>query len=119
MGLRRNWRAKVWSVDVRENYTMAEMSTSKKKEDGTYETDWSSKYVMLVDKAHEAGVKANDTVYVDDFEVTNKWDPEKKIMYTNYKIRSFGSDSNKKKKDDEPAQTARASASGDADLPFD
>ena len=118
MGLRRNWRAKVWNVEVKDNYSIAEMSTSKKKEDGTYESDWACKKVLLVGKAREAGVKANDVVYIDDFEVTNKWDAEKKTMYTNYKIHAFA-DNGGKKKTEEPAKAAAAPVADADDLPFD
>lgn len=116
MGLRRHWRVKVWAVERKENYSMAEMSTSKKKEDGTYETDWSSKYVMLVGKAHEADVKPGDVVYVNDFEVTNRYDKEKKQLFTNYKIIAF-EDRNGAKKEEKKEESV---VNNDAeDLPFD
>lgn len=119
MGLRTGWRAKIWAVEKREKCTIVEMSTSTKNKEGTYETDWSCKRVMLVGDAHEVGVRVGDFVEIGDFEVRNKFDKERNQLYTDYKVfdlkilrRNGETVEDKPKKEAAPKQE-------DDELPFD
>lgn len=111
MGFRTGTFAKVWNVKKGNgNYYVAEMSTSKKMKDrdgndilengkAKYETDWSNKFVRLVGTAAKQAetLKAGDSVKIESCDVTNKYDKEKKVTYTNYVIFAFadnGSNSN-------------------------
>lgn len=89
--------AKVWDVKPGKNsgYCMAEMSTSRKTQSGEYEQDWANKFVMLCGDAVSImdGFQKGMTVRIGECAVTNKWDKEKKVMYTNYAIYSFQDDS--------------------------
>lgn len=92
MGFRNGAYAKVWKVKPgKGNYYEAEMSTSRKKQDGTYETDWSYKFVRLVGTAAEQAqsIKDGDSVQIGSCDVTNKYDKERNTTYTNYVIFNF------------------------------
>lgn len=111
MGLRKGWRAKIWKVDKRDKFTVVEMTTSTKAQDGNYYTDWRCSHTMLVGKAHEANIEPGDMVTIGDFEVRNKYDEEKKTTYTDYKIFDFeeirkreGAPAEKPIKKEEPKQ---------------
>lgn len=99
MGFRTGAYAKIWAVKPSSTgkSMVAEMSTSKKKQDGSYETDWSSKFVTLAGQAAKEVENieirsSGKLVRIGDCDVTCKWDAEKKIMYTNYVIFSFQKD---------------------------
>lgn len=92
MAFRTGAYAKVWSCQKGQgNYYVAEMSTSKKGQDGNYERDWANKFVRLIGTAAKRAETLNDgdSVRIGDCEVTNHYDAAKKIMYTNYAIFSF------------------------------
>lgn len=82
----------VWKTENKGKYTVAEMSTSKKnKETDKYETDWSNKFVRLVGTAHDQAKNfgERENVKIGSCEVTNKYDKEKNVTYTNYVIFGF------------------------------
>ena len=82
----------VWKTENKGKYTVAEMSTSKKnKETDKYETDWSNKFVRLVGTAHEQAKNfgERENLKIGSCDVTNKYDKEKNITYTNYVIFGF------------------------------
>jgi len=55
MGFRQSAFARIWSVDVEENYSTANISISKKnKETGNYVVEFNDGFVHLVGAAHEA-----------------------------------------------------------------
>lgn len=83
-------QATVWSIESKGNYTQAQISTSKKKQDGTYETDFSS-YVRLVGAAHDKSVGLNpkDRITPTNFEITKSYNKEQKKEYTNIVIFDF------------------------------
>ena len=88
-----NAYAKVWEVQETTNQNgttkkTLRVSTSKKKEDGTYETDFSG-FVTLVGKAKEKAVADGDRIQFLSVGVTNNYDKEKKITYTNYTCFDF------------------------------
>ena len=95
MAFRSGAYAKVWNCEKGNgNYYVAEMSTSKKGQNGEYEKDWSSKFVRLIGTAAKRAesLGKGDTVRIGDCEVTNHYDNAKKTMYTNFAIFSFMDD---------------------------
>lgn len=92
MGFGQGRYAKIWKVENKGKYHVAEMSTSKKnRETDQYETDWQNKFVRLVGSAHEQieSMDISKSVKIGSCEVTNKYDKEKNITYTNYTIFGF------------------------------
>lgn len=91
MGFRTGAFATVWSTESKGNVVKVRISTSKKnKQSGEYETDFSS----FVNFVGEAGKKASllkekDKIKIGDCDVTNSYDKEKKVTYTNYAIFSY------------------------------
>lgn len=98
MGFRKDGFCRVFKVEDKGNYSVAEISTSKKNKDtDKYETDWSNKFVRLVGTAHNQLKKMTVgdkgiTLKIGDCDVTNNYDKEKKITYTNYVIFNFHED---------------------------
>lgn len=84
--------AKVWEVKKAEqgNYYLAQLSTSRKTQDG-YEKDWSDGRVRLVGEAAKkaATLAGNERIRIGSCGVTNTYDKEKKVMYTNYVVFDF------------------------------
>jgi len=85
MGFKVGAYAKVWEYEKKGKYAEARISTSKKMEDKTYEADFSSR-VRLIGKALNCEMKKGDTIKILGCEVTNSYDKEKKINYTNFVI---------------------------------
>ena len=114
MGFRIDAYAKVWEVEDKGNYSEAKISISKKnKQTNEYETDFQSK-VRFVGQAHTCKVKANDRIKIKACDVSNKYDKEKKITYTNYVIFEIETDGEQPKAismEDLPTVI-------DSDLPF-
>lgn len=95
MGFRNGAYAKIWEVTpVSDTATKLRMSISRKdKTTGEYEQDFSG-FVMAVGSAaasKAAKLNAGDRIKIGDTDVTTKYDKEKKITYTNYKLFSFES----------------------------
>ena len=110
MGLKSGCKVAIWSIDDREKFCRVSMNTQSKDKEGHYFTDWSNKFVSLFGKAYEAvkGITINEDAkeHIDcrigwgyertgendkkfkqiPFEVTNNYDKEKKILYTNYAV---------------------------------
>lgn len=99
MGFRRGSYAKIWKVEQgKGNYMTAQMSVSKKnKETGQYDVQWSDNFVKLIGKAAEdaRGLSKGDSVKIGECDVTNRYDKEKGVVYTNYAIFSFDEIENK------------------------
>ena len=88
MGLRTGCIATIWQVEPKGKYTRVKFSTSKKNKDtNTYETDFSG-FANFVGQAHAeaAKLKERDRVKLEEFEVTNKYDKEKKTTNTYYSV---------------------------------
>lgn len=93
MGFRTNSFCTVWEVEsVSDFNTKARISTSRKnKQTGEYETDFSG-FVSFIGTAaakKALGLKEKSRIRLKDVDVTTKYDKEKGIQYTNYKIFSF------------------------------
>lgn len=104
MGFRQGAYARIWSVDDMGNYSVANVSVSRKnKETGEYNVEFSDGYVRLVGTAHTAAqelglptaeefdpsVHKGVSIRVSSCDVTNKYDNEKKKLYTNCVIFGF------------------------------
>lgn len=75
--------------------TKLRMSVSRKnKQTGEYEQDFSG-FVLAIGTAAAGkalGLKEGSRIKIGDCDVTTKYDPQKKITYTNYKMFSFSTD---------------------------
>lgn len=87
--------ARIWSIEDKGNYSVAKISTSKKRKDGNgYETDFQDGFVRLIGSAHEKGKTLTVTekgvaIQITSCEVTTPYDAETKKGYTNYAIFAF------------------------------
>lgn len=87
--------ARIWSIEDKGNYSVAKISTSKKRKDGEgYETDFQDGYVRLIGSAHEKGKTLTVTekgvaIQITSCEVTTPYNAETKKGYTNYAIFAF------------------------------
>lgn len=93
MGLRSNgFYATVWEVKPGEgNYVDVKLSTSRKnpKDNTKYMTDYSG-FARFVGNAKKmaSGLKKLDRIHVTEFEVTNHYDKEKNLTFTNLAVFS-------------------------------
>lgn len=63
---------KVWNVVNKGNYSEVDCSTSKKNnQTGNYETDFSSKFVRFIGKAHQKSPQPNERIKVTSCGVQN------------------------------------------------
>ena len=124
--------AKIWKVEDKGKYSVAEMSVSKKHNDGDYvvgvivngyDIQFQHKFVRLIGNAHEKMKnveipKGGISVQILNLDVTNRYDAEKKTTYTNYTISALDFPF-----DDNGAQSRQTSgskpqASNKNELPF-
>lgn len=125
MGFRKDSYAKVWSVEtVSDTMTKIRISTSRKnKQTGEYEQDFSG-FVACVGSqaaAAAAALKEGDRIKLGDVDVTNKYDKEKKVTYTNFTVFSFDVESGGNSAAPQPAEPQPTVDSGEVDddrLPF-
>lgn len=92
MGFRTGAYAVVWETKKGNgNFTDARISISKKnRQTEQYETDFSG-FVRLVGGAHQkaTSLTEKDRIKLGDCEVTNRYDKEKKVTYTNFAVFDF------------------------------
>lgn len=86
--------ARIWSIEDKGNYSIAKVSTSKKRREGGYETDFQDGYVRLIGSAHEKAQTLNVTekgvaIQITSCEVTTPYNQETKKGYVNYAIFAF------------------------------
>ena len=98
MGFRTGALASVWEVaPMSDTSTKLKLSISfKNKKTNTYEQDFSG-YVLAIGTAaakKASLLKPGDKIRLGDIDVSTKYDKEKKIMYTNYRVFSFESANN-------------------------
>ena len=93
MGLRMGAYATVWQVEpISETLTKGRISISRKnKASGEYEQDFSGyvSFVGTLAAKKAASLQERDRIKIGDVDVTNRFDKEKNITYTNFKIFSF------------------------------
>lgn len=93
MGFRVGAYAKVWEISpLSDTATKLRISISRKnKMTGEYEQDFSG-YVLCVGSVASRDalrLKEGDRIRIGDCDVSTKYDPEKRVTYTNYKMFSF------------------------------
>lgn len=93
MGFRTGAYAKVWEVTpMNDTSTKVRMSISRKnKQSGEYEQDFSG-FVLCIGTAaakKASQLQEGSRIKIGDCDVTTKYDEQKKITYTNYKMFSF------------------------------
>lgn len=95
MGFRQGAYAKLWKVENKGNYSVAQISISKKdKETGEYNTEFQDGFVRLVGNAHETAknlqiTKSGVSIQITSCDVTNKYDPQSEKSYVNFTIFGF------------------------------
>lgn len=93
MGFRSGAYAKVWEIiPMSDTGTKLRISISRKnKQTGEYEQDFSG-YVLCVGSVaarNALKLKEGARIKLGDCDVTTKYDAQKKITYTNFKLFSF------------------------------
>lgn len=93
MGFRTGSFCKIWSVEpVKSTVTRARVSISKKnKQTGQYDQDFSGfiSFIGTAAASKAAKLKEGDRIKLGDIDVTNTYDKEKKITYTNFSVYTF------------------------------
>lgn len=123
MGFRTGAYAKVWEVTpMSDTSTKVRMSISRKnKQSGEYEQDFSG-FVLAIGTAaakKAAGLKEGNRIKLGDVDVTTKYDKEKKVTYTNFKMFSFELDGEEHRDSStEPQPTVDEGEIDDNRLPF-
>ena len=82
--------ATIWKVEDKGKYSSVQLSTSRKKEDGSYETDFSS-YVNFVGAAHTMaqGITQMTRIQIKNADVTKRYDKAKDKEYVNFAVFDF------------------------------
>mgnify|MGYP000756010119 FL=1 len=123
MGFRTGAYAKIWEVTPMSNTsTKVRLSVSRKnKQTNEYEQDFSG-FVLAIGTAaakKAACLKEGERIKLGDVDVTTKYDKEKKVTYTNFKMFSFeveGDESSSQTTDPQP--TVDDGEIDDSRLPF-
>ena len=89
-GFRNGAYATVWEVKPSNNYTDVRLSISRKKLDGTYETDFSG-FVRFISDAHTkaAALNERDRIKIIECACTNRYDKSKGVTYYNFQVFNF------------------------------
>lgn len=124
MGFRNGAYATIWEVKAgKGNYSDVRLSTSKKnKQTEQYETDFSG-FVRFIGTAHQnaGSLKEKDRIRIGDCEVTNSYDKEKKVTYTNFAVFSFENANGNNANQSKPTDTNFVNVDNaieDEELPF-
>ena len=82
--------ATVWKVEDKGKYSSVQLSTSKKKEDGTYENDFSD-FVSFVGPAHEMakGITEMTRIQIRNADVTKYYSKKTDKNYYNFTVFEF------------------------------
>lgn len=91
MGFRNGAYATVWETKPGNgNWTDVRLSISRKNRDGEYETDFSG-FVRFIGDAHTGAAYLGEKsrIKIGECDVTNRYDKEKKVTYTNFAVFSF------------------------------
>lgn len=127
MGFRTGAYAKVWEVNpMSDTSTKLRVSISRKnKKTDEYEQDFSG-FVLAIGTAaasKAARLKEGDRIKLGDVDVSTKYDKEKKVTYTNFKMFSFDADGespapSRSAPPDEPQPSVGDGELDDSRLPF-
>ena len=98
--------AKVWEVKpVNDSSTKLKISISRKNPNTQKYDQEFSDFVMCYGTAtakNAAMLSKGDTIKIGDVDVTNRYDAERKVTYTNYKIFSFEVQGSKEDQPEDP-----------------
>lgn len=93
MGFRKESYATIWTVEpISDTLTKARISISRKnKQTGAYDTDFSGfvRFVGTASAEKAACLKKKDRIRLGDVDVTTRYDKDKNVTYTNFKVFSF------------------------------
>ena len=106
--------ARIWSIEDKGNYSVAKVSASKKRKDGSYETDFQDGFIRLIGSAHEKAQTLNVTekgvvIQITSCEVTTPYNAEAKKGYVNYAIFAFDIPDDNDSSDAAPAKSDKKS----------
>ena len=79
-------------LNIFEKYAEVQLTTSKKKQDGTYETDFSGRCRFVgksFEKIRRIDLREKDRLKLLEVETTNRYDKEKKTTYNTYIVWDF------------------------------
>lgn len=122
--------ARIWNVENKDNYSIAKVSTSKKRKDGSYETDFQDGFVRLIGSAHKKAQTLNVgekgvAIQITSCEVTTPYDAQAKKGYVNYAIFAFDIPDGDDRGCAAPTKTSKAKKNepvadddSDSELPF-
>ena len=88
-------KVNVYKVEDKGTYVKAQLSTSEKKQDGTYEN--SSWFCSFVGNSKESArqLKDKDKITITKGKLTNVYNKEKKVSYLNMTVFEFTSNEKK------------------------
>lgn len=79
-------------LNIFEKYAEVQMTTSKKKQDGTYDTDFSGRCRFVgksFEKIRRIDLREKDRLKLLEVETTNRYDKERKTTYNTYIVWDF------------------------------
>ena len=79
-------------LNIFERYAEVQLTTSKKKQDGTYETDFSGRCRFVgkcFEKIKSLDIREKDRLKLLEVETCNRYDKEKKRSYENFIVWDF------------------------------
>lgn len=121
MGVRQGSYATIWSVEDKGNWSNVRLSTSRKnKQTGAYEQDFGG-FVRFIGDAHKnaGSLKERDRVKFGDVEITNSYNKDKNITYTNVACFNFDLvDSNQSSLEKTAPKSSKKIEEVDEDDPF-
>lgn len=93
MGFRTGSYAKVWEVSSeKDTRTRVRISISRKnKSSGEYEQDFGGfvDFIGTATAKKALGLRKGDRIKLGDCDVSNHWDKERGVTYTNFKVFNF------------------------------
>lgn len=124
MGFRSGSYATVWSVEsISNTMTKARISISRKnKQTDQYEQDFGGfvKFVGTAAASKALSLKERDRIKLGDVDVSNYYNKEKGVEYTDFKIFSFEMDDGERHTNaaSKPKKEVDDGEPGEGDLPF-
>lgn len=123
MGFRTGAYAKIWEVTpMSDASTKLRLSVSRKNRQTEYEQDFSGFVLAIGTAAASKAARLNkgDSIKLGDVDVSTKYDKERKVTYTNFKLFSFDMDggSSAPAQSNDPQPTVDEGEVPDNRLPF-
>lgn len=122
MGFRVNSYCKIWSVKpITNTLTEARISISKKnKNTGEYEQEFGGfvRFAGFEAAKKAALLREGDRIKLGDVDVTNKYDKEKNVTYTNFTVFNFEIEEVNQAASPSPTPAVDDGEVDDGELPF-